>query len=178
MSHIHTGPGQHDLTASGLLVRVDGPEPRVLLHRHIKLNKIMQFGGHVELNENPWQTLIRELQEEAGYDIDQLRVLQPKQRIKKLTPPSIILPQPVCVLNLIYTGVESHFHDDLMYGFVISDEPRHKISSYESSERLLLSREELLAIPQDQIFDDVREISLYILDVCLVEWEAIKAESL
>src|ERR1019366_4578346 len=134
MSQIHTDPGQHDLTASGLIIRVDGVEPRVLLHRHIKLKKIMQFGGHVELTENPWQSLVRELREEAGYGINQLQVLQPKDRIKKLTSPSIVLPQPVCVLNLVYAGAEEHFHDDLMYGFITSEEPQYSVSSYESSE--------------------------------------------
>jgi 8-oxo-dGTP pyrophosphatase MutT (NUDIX family) len=82
MSHIHKKPGQHDHTASTFLFRTDFSEPKVMLHFHQKLGSYMQFGGHVELNETPWQTVIHELREESGYDIDQLQILQPKQRLK------------------------------------------------------------------------------------------------
>lgn len=40
MAHIHTKPGQHDLTASAYIIRDDGNEPVVLLHRHKKLGAI------------------------------------------------------------------------------------------------------------------------------------------
>ncbi len=54
MSHIHTNTGEHDFCASGSIVRLDSTDvPKILLHKHKKLGVFIQFGGHVELNENP-----------------------------------------------------------------------------------------------------------------------------
>src|ERR1043166_6552950 len=85
MSHIHTKPGQHDQSISMFIVRIDQKEPKIMFHFHKKYKVYMQFGGHVELNENPWQAVLRELKEETGYQISQLKILQPRDRIKKLT---------------------------------------------------------------------------------------------
>ena len=65
MPHIHTKPGQHDHTVSAFIVRLDGKQPRILLHRHKKSGVYMQFGGHIELHENPWQAISHELLEES-----------------------------------------------------------------------------------------------------------------
>lgn len=81
MAHIHTEPGQHDHTASGFIVRTDTPEPTLILHRHKKTGKYMQFGGHIELDETPWQAVRHELMEESGYDLSDLQILQPMQRL-------------------------------------------------------------------------------------------------
>ncbi len=53
MAHIHTQPGQHDHTASAYIFRVDFDEPKLVLHLHRKINKYLQFGGHIELHETP-----------------------------------------------------------------------------------------------------------------------------
>jgi 8-oxo-dGTP pyrophosphatase MutT (NUDIX family) len=55
MPHIHTGPGEHDHTASAVIIRNESDGPKVLLHLHKKLNRLLQPGGHVELHETPWQ---------------------------------------------------------------------------------------------------------------------------
>ena len=58
MPHIHTGEGEHDLTASAILVRkINDLGFSVLLHKHKKIDRIMQPGGHVELTENPYQAV-------------------------------------------------------------------------------------------------------------------------
>ena len=36
MSHIHTKPGEHECTVGAYIVRLDGDEPRALLHLHKK----------------------------------------------------------------------------------------------------------------------------------------------
>ena len=76
MAHIHTEPGQHDHTVSVYLVLLDGKTPEILLHLHKKYRRLMQFGGHVELNEDPWQAIIHELEEETRYVISELKILQ------------------------------------------------------------------------------------------------------
>lgn len=55
----------------------EGDEPRIILHKHRKLKMLLQFGGHVELDETPWQAVLREIAEESGYDKNQLKLLQP-----------------------------------------------------------------------------------------------------
>jgi len=44
-------------------------EPRVLLIHHLKHQKWMQPGGHIEYSETPPEAAIREAQEETGIDI-------------------------------------------------------------------------------------------------------------
>src|SRR4051812_49824476 len=85
MPHIHTEDGQHDPTTSAYIVRTDTPEPTILLHKHRKLGKYLQFGGHIELNENPWAAITHEIAEESGYGIDQLTILQPTTLLKKVS---------------------------------------------------------------------------------------------
>src|SRR3954466_7704978 len=63
MPHIHHEPGQHDFTTSAFIVRTDRSEPQAVLHEHRKIGKLLQFGGHIELTESPWQALLREVRE-------------------------------------------------------------------------------------------------------------------
>jgi len=169
MSHIHTQPHQHDVTASAWIVRLDGEKPRVMLHRHLKLGSIMQFGGHVELNEHPWEAVTREIREEAGYSLDQLQVLQPEDTMTHLSG-VILLPQPLCIFNTTYGSVLDHFHDDISWGFVASEQPRHAPGEDESDTVVLLDRSQVLAKKDDELWDDVADIALFILDVALPKW--------
>ena len=119
MPHIHTDPGHHDHTVSALLLRVDGGQPKILLHKHKTLKRYMQFGGHIELDENPWQTLVRELREEAGYELSQLQLLQPTRRIKNMRS-GILHPIPLSYGTYAYDDLKHH-HTDADYAFVASE---------------------------------------------------------
>ncbi len=63
MTHIHE---KIDFTASVYIVH----ENKVLLHLHQKTNLWLPPGGHVELDEDPNETAIREAKEECGLDIN------------------------------------------------------------------------------------------------------------
>lgn len=52
--HTHSAPGQYDATVTGMIVRYNG-EPRALLPLHRKYGVRLPPGGHIKLNENPWQ---------------------------------------------------------------------------------------------------------------------------
>jgi 8-oxo-dGTP pyrophosphatase MutT (NUDIX family) len=177
MSHIHTAPNQHDLTVSGYIIRLDTAEPEIMLHKHRVLGRVMQFGGHVELDESPWEAIARELKEEVGYDFDQLQVLQPHERMITLPGTTILLPQPVCVFDATYgaTVAPDHFHDDLSWAFVTRFPPRHELATDESHDIRSLSRSKLIAVPDEEIFEDVRQIALFIFDTCLPKWETVPA---
>src|SRR5690349_3881626 len=120
MPHIHTGPGQHDLAVGAYIIRSDFDEPKLLLHWHKKLDKWLQFGGHVELDENLWDAVRHELLEESGYELKQLKLLQPKERMKSLRG-AILHPQPFHLNTHVFN--ETHNHTVLEYAFVTDQEP-------------------------------------------------------
>ncbi len=53
------------VTGSAIVQDGDG---RVLLHRHRRLGRWLQPGGHLEPGERPWQAAVRETREETGVD--------------------------------------------------------------------------------------------------------------
>jgi len=169
LAHIHTLPGQYDLTVSAFIVRPT-PTPQLLLHRHKLLGVIIQPGGHVELDETPWQAIRHELREETGYDLGQLRVLQPRLR-----PPAMsgVHPQPVCVRSFPFEGLPAHFHTDLTYAFLTDEDPLYPVGEGESQELIWVTRPELLDLAPDQTYEDVRQMGMYILDHLLGEWEPV-----
>ncbi len=61
MPHLHTAPNQHDMTVSIYIIHRVGDEWRCLVHMHRKLGFLMQVGGHIELDETPWQSVEHEL---------------------------------------------------------------------------------------------------------------------
>ncbi|SRR6266404_5373959 len=75
MPHIHE---LYDFTISAFIVFDD----RVLLVNHPRYNFWLAPGGHVELDEDPDETLFREITEETGYKPNEIRVLSTKPDIK------------------------------------------------------------------------------------------------
>lgn len=140
MPHIHTEPGQRDITVSAYIVRREGSERKCLVHFHRKIEVLMQIGGHIDLDHTPWQALIEELHEEAGYDISQLDVLQPFAEIPKLEG-EVVHPVPFTA-NTHNVGAD-HFHSDLCYGFVTDEDPIADVAAGESTDLRWLSIEEL-----------------------------------
>ena len=66
MAHIHE---LKDFTVSAFVLHLE--ELQFLLLHHNKIGKWLQFGGYIELNENPIQALNHELHEETGLKPDQ-----------------------------------------------------------------------------------------------------------
>lgn len=141
MPHLHTLPGQHDTTIS-LYIVLPGKVPKFLLHMHRKFGKLTQLGGHIELDETPWQSVVHELQEESGYAIRELKLLQPYVELVSVTN-SVVHPQPF-LINTFKAG-ETHFHDDLCYVFVAASLPTQAPQDGESTDLRWLSVDELRA---------------------------------
>lgn len=159
MPHIHTEPGQHDATVSMFILRRN---PRaVLFHKHKIMNRLMQPGGHIELNEHPWQTVARELEEETGFALSQLKVLQRAPIIPGLV--ETIHPIPVAYRSHDFPGVP-HIHTDVAYGFVVDEDPIGQPGEDESQDLRWLTAAELHAVHADQVFPDSRTIALYLLN--------------
>jgi 8-oxo-dGTP pyrophosphatase MutT (NUDIX family) len=85
MPHIHK---DYDFTISAYIVY----KSKVLLTNHPRYNKWIPMGGHVELNEDPDQTLVREIKEETGLDVEILNTKPEVDdlKIKFLYTPSFI----------------------------------------------------------------------------------------
>jgi 8-oxo-dGTP diphosphatase len=173
MSHIHTQPGEHDFTASAYIVTVADDQPRLLLHMHRKLGIWLQYGGHVELTETPWQTIQHEIPEESGYDMSQLLLIQPPLPQVEFSHANL-MPWPVATLQVQY-GDTDHRHIDIAYAFTTTQQPAHAVGENESNTLTAFSRQELADLPDALIPDNVRELGLFILDTCLPSWQQIPA---
>jgi len=95
------------LTATGFVVC----EGRVLLHWHRKNQLWLPFGGHLEPNEDPVQTVLREIEEECGIAAE---LLEPPnsfgiRNLPVVAPPVVILIEPTT------DGITRHEHIDMIY---------------------------------------------------------------
>jgi 8-oxo-dGTP pyrophosphatase MutT (NUDIX family) len=175
MPHIHTGHGEHDHTASAFIVRLDQSEPKILLHKHKKTGLYQQFGGHIELSENPWQAVTHELLEESGYGMEQLQLLQPHERIKP--GQKSYIQHPVAVSHNTHKFDDGHKHIDVAYAFVTEQEPAYQLAAGESAEFILVTYQELKQMPEDQVPEGIKDIGLFIFETCLAKWERVKPDS-
>lgn len=176
MPHIHTEPGQHDQTVAAYIFRIDGDEPRALFHMHKKLGVLICVGGHVELDETPWDAAIHEISEECGYDISQLDVLQPKLRVKQDGITEITIhPQPFFVDSHMNANTYDHWHTDQVYLFTSTSDPILSLADGELGDIRWLTRQELVDVAPGLMFDNIRTTHLIAFDEFLGEWEPISA---
>ena len=167
MPHIHTNQGEHDHTASAYIIRTDpdGTNPRALLHMHRKLNMYLQFGGHVELDEHPWQAIAHELEEESGYNLSQFKVLQPKGKMRRLSNETIEHPLPISFHSHPFNLGGEHFHTDTGFLLVTSEAPAGTPDEGESSDIKEFSAHELATLSNEVIYENVRIQFTWGLDV-------------
>lgn len=177
MPHIHTVSEQHDHTVSAYILRYDDmyldrpTNLRLLVHMHKKFGVLLQPGGHVELNENPWAALTHEILEETGYDMDQLRLVQPNMpMVTKLSNPSAILhPLPFCVnthdASTPELGGAVHRHTDTTYLFLTQESPRNALSEDESQDLRWLSQDEIEDAGSDEISSIVKDAAPVAFDL-------------
>ena len=173
VAHIHTEPGQHDHTASAFIVRYDAGEPKVLLHMHKKLGVLLQTGGHVELHETPWQAVLHEITEETGYELSQLRLLQPNLRLKKITD-AVLHPQPLVYNTHRFDHEGVHKHTDVSFAFMTDSLPAGVPDEGESRDQRWVGLAELKLLSENEIFANVREIMTYLLTNVLGKYEVVE----
>jgi len=161
MPHIHTLPDQHDMTVSGYIVRTDAKEPLCLVHMHRKMGKLMQVGGHIELNETPWQAIAHELEEESGYKLAELDVLQ-HTADRVVEAHNVSHPVPF-LMNTHNVGNE-HYHSDLCYAFVTNSLPAGLAAEGESTDLRWLSLDDLRHLSGiGEVLEDVYNIYSFLL---------------
>ncbi len=107
MPHIHE---LYDFTVSFYILHPT--EKKLCLHFHLKLNTWAQLGGHVELDEDPMESLQRELLEEAGLSKSDYTIVADENYPKLRGVKSY--PAPFSVVIYRY-GDSPHKHIDLPY---------------------------------------------------------------
>ena len=161
MPHIHTEPNQHDMTVSAYIVRLDTPEPLCLVHMHRKIGKLMQIGGHIELNETPWQSIAHELEEESGYTLPELQVVQHTAE-RVVETDNVGHPTPFS-MNTHSVG-NNHYHSDLCFGFVAHAAATKAMAEGESEDLRWLSLLQLdQAFKAGESVQDVYNIYTFLL---------------
>lgn len=155
VSHIHTEPNQHDVTVSAWLFRGEA-EQEVFVHMHRKMQKYMEIGGHMELDETPWQTIAREMAEEAGYELSNLELYQPDYMPLTL---SRTVVHPVPSLMVTYQPVPGHYHTDITYVFHEISEASNVPQKGESQDLRWMTFSELeRGMREGSVLSDVAEI--------------------
>ncbi|OPJ64125.1 NUDIX hydrolase [Clostridium oryzae] len=89
-------------------------ENKVLLHRHMKYKKILPVGGHIEANELPQETCVREAKEETGLDIELYNPDKNSEMegVMGLSAEELLIKPMHMILCKIKTD---HYHIDLDY---------------------------------------------------------------
>lgn len=111
-----------------------------MVHFHKKVDKLMAIGGHIELSETPWQAVAHELEEESGYELEELRIFQPTVDVLDMKN-CVVHPTPF-VVNTHNVGDE-HYHSDLCYGFLAEQLPDNNVAEGESADIRWLTIDEL-----------------------------------
>ncbi len=113
MAHLHE---KIDFTASVYVVQ-DG---KVLLHKHKKLGIWLPPGGHIELEDDPNEAAVREVEEESGLIIE----LVGNWRLPKApTDGSRDLIPPMFVNRHNFNEAHEHI-DSIYFGIVVGGEVR------------------------------------------------------
>lgn len=133
-----------DYTVSFYVLHPTEPKMAVHLHRNLKI--WMAFGGHIELDENPAQTIEREMKEELGLTPDQYYILETYDAPEGVGIDN--LPNPFGVYMFKY-GKLDHWHIDLPY-FIRSKTA--ELSPEEGEEQVIkwLSLDEMKELLKDK----------------------------
>lgn len=161
MAHIHTNHGEHDHTISAFIVNILAPNnPKIMLHMHKKLGMLMQFGGHIELSETPWGALSHELQEESGYKLEELLVLQPYNHNNIDDNGCVYHPIPTSYITHRFFKDDSHYHTDISYVMVAKRKPSRKPQEGESDDIRYLTIDDINNLDDNSIFSNVKALSI------------------
>ena len=143
MPHIHE---KIDFTVEVLIVN----DHKVLLRKHDKYGIWLSVGGHIELDEDPNEAAVREVQEEVGLKIelyhDKNYPLIKREGYQELVPPEF--------LN-IHRINENHKHITLVY-FARANTQKLVLSTTEKSEGCKWFTQEELDDPSHQITDNIK----------------------
>ena len=127
---------------------------KILLIKHKKNKRWTQPGGHMESNETPEETALREVYEETGLRVRLLGQRFPREE-------DFIRPLGIQKNRKTTESGETHMHIDIIYVAVPNDDGDVKLNAEESDDIRWFSREELDYI---DCFPDIKITMDYILN--------------
>jgi len=130
---------------------------KVLLMHHVKFNKWVPPGGHIEVDETPDQALKREWAEEVGLDIEVLPAYPSAFAGDANATP---IPMPFHI-DLEREGFEVPHIGHFFYVRLIAPEQEIKLELEEVHNVGWFSKEELKDLPT---FDQVRALAAFAID--------------
>ena len=130
-------------------------EDKILLVHHKKLDSWLQIGGHIELDEDPDQAMLREIQEECGLQVTFLGEMAPCSTSETTKP--LMCPHFVN----IHQVNDTHRHCDL--GYVFRAETTEPTLEEDGAYAIgWFTYEELLEL---KTFDNLRELAKAALEI-------------
>jgi 8-oxo-dGTP pyrophosphatase MutT (NUDIX family) len=128
------------LTASAVVL---GPKG-VLLHRHKRLGIWLQPGGHIDLDESPWEAARREATEETGVDLRWLS--------------SSPYPPPLAHVD-VHPAAKGHIHLDLRYLLAPTGDDRPDPPAGESQEVLWFRWDDAISVADPGLRGLLRDLA-------------------
>ncbi|NQW21651.1 MAG: NUDIX domain-containing protein [Chloroflexi bacterium] len=95
-------------TATGFVVHDDS----TLLHWHKKVQEWLPPGGHVDPNEDPVQTTLREIKEETGFDVE---IVPTQQSLVIGNLDQVYAPHSIMIEDVTDAKHGKHQHIDHIY---------------------------------------------------------------
>jgi len=95
-------------TATGFVVHGDA----TLLHWHKKVQEWLPPGGHVDPNEDPVQTTLREIMEETGFEAE---IVPTYERLDISNLEQVDAPHSIMIENVVDAEHGEHQHIDHIY---------------------------------------------------------------
>lgn len=126
---------------------------KILLVKHKKNKRWTQPGGHMEHNETPEETALREVYEETGLRVRLLGERFPREE-------DFIRPLGIQKNRRTTDDGETHMHIDIIYAAIPNDDSKEQLNRLESDDIGWFSRDELEYI---DCFPDIKITMDYIL---------------
>jgi 8-oxo-dGTP pyrophosphatase MutT (NUDIX family) len=142
---------------------VTDSQNRVLLLWHKRMQKWMPPGGHVDPDELPEETARRECKEETGLDVEIIGAAQPdlfagaEHEGRMLKKPFAMLLEHIPASP--ERGEPAHEHMDFLFLAKPIDESQALVIAEKEADHLKwFTREEVAALPAEEIFENVRHM--------------------
>ena len=126
---------------------------KILLIKHKKNKRWTQPGGHMEYNETPEETALREVYEETGLRVRLLGERFPRED-------DFIRPLGIQRNRRTTDDGETHMHIDIIYAAIPNDDNKEQLNELESDDIKWFTRDELEYI---DCFPDIKITMDYIL---------------